>query len=814
VVRRVYATLEAVDGQQQQQFVGDVLVFDEGGRMVAALCGCRFAKMLISKLERVLDSAGPVKQQQVVGLNSASLGSFAAGAGTGTGTEVSSINLTPPSTSTPSAHEPSDSGHGLLALRDMIAEYTGLDGSAVPADTVLSDLGLDSLASVEMAEQLSSTLGLAIDADGLAMATLSDLTRRLGHYSGGASRELSPYPEPNEPEAEESSSHIVEYGKLLSILSELSGAKAQDIETTHALVDLGIDSLSLVELQDSLRDSFSVQLDDLVLDSTVQELMTHLGIVGRAAGSDTTRGEPSSAVAVDSTVPEKDDEPEGAGLILENPFDALESSNAHFNTSAGKRGFLGYWTDVAQLQDELTLAYIVEAFSALGVDLRQIPCGQQVPQVPHLTHKHNRLMARLWEILQRHNLVSVDQAGDRTRGRGQINGLSSAELHAALQARYPSIKDEADLMSLTGPRLADCLSGTTDPVSLMFGNPASLKIMENYYSQSPMLSTMTEQLVIFLMILFKGAANSRARPMRILEVGAGTGGTTRRLAEAFVSAGIAVQYVFTDISPGLVSKAKGKFKHYPWIEYATLDLEKEVPAKFRNQFDVVIGTNCVHATTDRTASCRRLRDTLTAGGVLVLSEVTRVIDWYDVAFGLLDGWWVAEGRTAYPLQPAEWWMSTFRVAGFACASYSRGATPEANTQRLLVACTKQWLSPTGDYGITASPAEKEDAFHLKTMVYKEVSGVKIHADVYFPRRPGKAPMPIGMLPYPITNSTTNIYLTSSPHDSRRWLHDTVPQSHPAGSDTPSPRQRLPARQHRLPALSRGEHDRRAHRRRV
>jgi SAM-dependent methyltransferase len=348
----------------------------------------------------------------------------------------------------------------------------------------------------------------------------------------------------------------------------------------------------------------------------------------------------------------------------------------------------------------------------------------------------------------------------------------------------------------------------------MFGNPASLKIMENYYSQSPMLSTMTEQLVIFLMVLFKGAANSRARPMRILEVGAGTGGTTRRLAEAFVSAGIAVQYVFTDISPGLVSKAKGKFKHYPWIEYATLDLEKEVPAKFRNQFDVVIGTNCVHATTDRTASCRRLRDTLTAGGVLVLSEVTRVIDWYDVAFGLLDGWWVAEGRTAYPLQPAEWWMSTFRVAGFACASYSRGATPEANTQRLLVACTKQWLSPTGDYGITASPAEKEDAFHLETMVYKEVSGVKIHADVYFPRRPGKAPMPIGMLPYPITNSTTNIYLTSSPHDSRRWLHDTVPQSHPAGSDTLSPRQRLPAHQHRLPALSRGEHDRRAHRRRV
>ena len=63
---------------------------------------------------------------------------------------------------------------------------------------------------------------------------------------------------------------------------------------------------------------------------------------------------------------------------------------------------------------------------------------------------------------------------------------------------------------------------------------------------------------------------------------------------------------------------------------------------------------------------------LTSDGFMILSEVTRIINWYDIVFGLLDGWWLSEGLDAYPLQPPEDWMSEFRKAGFASTAFTRG----------------------------------------------------------------------------------------------------------------------------------------------
>lgn len=298
---------------------------------------------------------------------------------------------------------------------------------------------------------------------------------------------------------------------------------------------------------------------------------------------------------------------------------------------------------------------IVDGFCELGVELSSICPGSVIPQVPHLTPKYNKLMQRRWEILQKHKIVIINPDGSLVRGNRHIDMKPFSQLVEDFQIQFPSYKHETDLICLTEPRLAACLSGKEDPVSIMFGSPRSLKIMENFYSHSPMMSTSTEQLIIFMMNLLRRLDTNR--PVRILEVGGCTGGTTKRLIEALDSSRIAVEYTFTDISPSLVAKAKDRFKQYSWIEFATFNLEKEVPTTFRNHFDLVVSANCVHATTNCTASCRRLREVLTHKGSLVFSEVTRIIDWFDICFGLLDGWWLAEGRTVYPLQPAKAWMS-------------------------------------------------------------------------------------------------------------------------------------------------------------
>ncbi|KAK4203201.1 conidial yellow pigment biosynthesis polyketide synthase [Triangularia verruculosa] len=723
------------------EFVGDVFVLDDNGKeVVAAFWGCRFSKVLISKLERSLDTAAGSTSS-----HKAKITLLEKPDTPSSSSSVSSSGVNTP----PSSASPSDTGLSddvFETLKELIAECTGANKSTIPHDAALSELGVDSLASVELVEQLSSKLNLVIDLDSLGESTVDSLARSLGHLPSNPLLPCSlpnfTSQQPSIPAAHNSIDNSLtacpNAAKLFHVLEEISGNKADDISPNATLSELGIDSLSLIELQQEVEERFSVNMTDIHGEKTIYDLFVCLGI-------DAPTGQSSEASLVTAATKLDDPTHRERSSLSQSPFTALQAVERSFEESAAKCGFSGYWDDAAPLQDWLTVAYILEAFSELGVDIKTISTGQSIPQVPYQTPRYDRLVSRLWEILKEHDIVSIgNNQGTLARGVRDLNQLpSSAALLHDLRLKHPNYSDEIALLALTGPRLADCLADRAKAVSLMFGNPTALQIMESYYRQSPMLATMTEQLVIFVLELIQ---NSQG-PVRILEVGAGTGGTTKRLAEALSTTGAQVEYTFTDIAPGLVAKAKSKFRCYDWMEYSTLDLEKETPKNLAGKFDLVISTNCVHATVDREASCRRLREMLKDGGVVVLSEVTRVIDWYDVSFGLLDGWWHAE---TYPLQPAKWWMDVFEKVGFASVGFSTGQTLEAQTQRLLVGCDRVWETGTTSWRtleLKTLKGSHDARNHMQTLVYKEVDGVKIHADVYFPAHgpTRKDAMPIALM---------------------------------------------------------------------
>ncbi|KAI1840571.1 hypothetical protein JX266_013235 [Neoarthrinium moseri] len=743
------------------QPIGDVFVCNPDGALVAILSGCRFAKLPIPRLEKILDMANqnsPVSRKMspssktatkpttVPVLPSTSLTSASSS------TTAESKGTTTPATSISSPITPSEDGSKALALREIISEYTGIKGSEIPEDTILTELGLDSLASVELVGELSSKFGIAISED-LGECTLRDLCRHLGAQSPADLAAVTEVPHATEPattlgvpaDTDDSDNRV---SKFFQILSEVTGIKPEDIKPSDELTNLGVDSLSAIDLKQELEDNLSTRLDDIQVEETVRGLMAQLGISSEPKSS-------SSSIQHRSV---KTKSPDGTSdaqtvdtVLLGNPFDVLSASDSHFSASAQKNGFVNYWSNVAPDQDQLVIEYVIEAFTTLGVDIAQASPGHRLPEVPHSSPKHDKVVRRLWEILKGHSIVSIDSAGNFSRGSRVLDPQrpSAAQLQAEFQEKHPDYRDEAALIGLTGPRLAQCLIGQLDAVSLMFGSAASMKIMENYYGQSPMISTLTDQLVIFISSLLK--TTDKSRPVRILEVGAGTGGTTKRLGSALASAGVSVQYTFTDISPSLVSKAKNNtLKQYgSWMEFTAFNLEQEVPAALRSQFDIVIGTNCVHATSDQKASCRRLCETLVPGGIIVLSEVTRIIDWYDICFGLLDGWWLAEGGTAYPIRPANAWKSCFQAAGFASASWSGGLSKESTSQQLLVACNQHWetsLQNSNSEENHRSTARVGHTFDVpETVVYKNVDGLEIHADIYFPESPSPVPMPIALM---------------------------------------------------------------------
>ncbi|KAL8933262.1 MAG: hypothetical protein Q9211_005878, partial [Gyalolechia sp. 1 TL-2023] len=748
----VYATYMAVGDDRA---TGDVFVLTRDGTLVMSITGCQFNKLQISKLEKALDSVNP--KAATVAAKSEKIASEPMVASSKTVPAPGLEEALPDLSSADS--DSSDDGPttpvagnqaGVETLRNVLSEYTGVPALDITDDVSMGELGVDSLAAVEMAEELSSRFGKDVASEDLLASSYGELIRICELSTSvaqvqTASIEWSARSSDSSKAvaSDVSSTSTRRLDDLLKLLSEASGAAMPSIKEGASLRQLGIDSLSAVELKDELETAFSVTIEDDVfsLDSTVQEVANFLGV---------SFSNPPTTLAGRTPIIEKTKEllsktcQVKQHAALASPFSALAQFDATFDAAAAKRGYTEYWTRVAPSQNQLLLAYISEAFTALGTDLTKISQGDVVP-IFEYRPKHDKVFGRLLDILAKHHIISK-KGGQCIRQYNNLPKKPSGQLHQRFVAQFPEYGPEAELMALTGSQLAACLSGKKSAVSAMFKDRASMKIMEEYYCHSPMLSTMTEQLVTFLGVVVAESEAGANHPIRILEVGAGFGGTTTRLVEVLATCGRTIDYTFTDISPSLIKGAQSKFARYPWVKFQTFNLEEPAPAALKNRFDIILGTNCVHATTVATESLRRLRQLLDQDGFLVLSEVTQMVDWYDIVFGLLDGWWLAQDGSPYPLRPVDVWMDSFRDAGFKTCSYSQGSALESNSQRLLVGSQKEFSLPPRalERQRHISLGLRESGQAVETVVYKEANGIEIPADIYLPEEGCSRAMPIGV----------------------------------------------------------------------
>ena len=189
-------------------------------------------------------------------------------------------------------------------------------------------------------------------------------------------------------------------------------------------------------------------------------------------------------------------------------------------------------------------------------------------------------------------------------------------------------------------------------------------------------------------------ADTRPGELRILEIGAGTGGTTYNALERLRGPGVG-RYVFTDISPGFLSTAQERFaQDSAAMEFVTLDIEKDpLQQGFRpDSFDVIVASNVLHATASIQKTLTHCRALLRPGGKLVLAEVTIPRIFVGFIYGTLSGWWLGEedGRNGGPLLSVPEWDTALRKAEFTGVDLdARGDGAQSLEPISLIVSTKQ-----------------------------------------------------------------------------------------------------------------------------
>ncbi|MEV7807435.1 amino acid adenylation domain-containing protein [Microbispora sp. NPDC088329] len=120
-------------------------------------------------------------------------------------------------------------------------------------------------------------------------------------------------------------------------------------------------------------------------------------------------------------------------------------------------------------------------------------------------------------------------------------------------------------------------------------------------------------------------AHTGPGPLRLLEIGAGVGGTSTVLIPAL--ADLNVDYLFTDLSHFFLNAAKEHFHDVDWVRYGLFDLNRDYRAQGMapNSFDVILLSNVMHNAKHVGKALDQIREMLAPGGWLVFIEATREV---------------------------------------------------------------------------------------------------------------------------------------------------------------------------------------------
>lgn len=162
--------------------------------------------------------------------------------------------------------------------------------------------------------------------------------------------------------------------------------------------------------------------------------------------------------------------------------------------------------------------------------------------------------------------------------------------------------------------------------------------------------------------------------LRVLEIGAGTGGTTAVMLDGLKGTdgeSRYQRYTFTDVSAGFFEAARERFAAWPNIDFAVLDISQDpLEQGFdAGTYDLVVAANVLHATPSLCQALRNVAKLLRPGtGRLLLQELCPAAKWMNFLFGTLPGWWLAadEGRAGRdePYVDPSRWDEALRAAGF------------------------------------------------------------------------------------------------------------------------------------------------------
>ena len=281
-------------------------------------------------------------------------------------------------------------------------------------------------------------------------------------------------------------------------------------------------------------------------------------------------------------------------------------------------------TRFADEMDEVALLAMARALGALGL-FAAVHVGStegELLAASGAVARNHRLLRRWLHVLEERGRLRRDADG-RLRGLEQVDEATLRVAWARLEDSHRGLDDGAELIRFLRrchERLPLLVRGQDSALALLFPE-GGMHTAEAAYRDNLISRYVNRAAATVLAEI--AHAHPGPGPLRVLEVGAGVGGTTSEVVPAI--AGFEVDYLFTDLSRFFLTEARQRFGDHRWVRYGLFDLNADPAAQGMRpgSFDVVLCANVLHNALSAGRVVRALRALLTPGGRLVVIETTR-----------------------------------------------------------------------------------------------------------------------------------------------------------------------------------------------
>lgn len=315
--------------------------------------------------------------------------------------------------------------------------------------------------------------------------------------------------------------------------------------------------------------------------------------------------------------------------------------------------------------DQMALIYIAQAMHELGWQWtvgERLSVEALMTQLP-VAPQYQRLLRRFMQILARAGYLSqVDSESWEIQ-----QTLPRQDAHTHWQQtlwQLPEFIAELNLLGTFGDQLAAILRGDVEPLQCLFPDGSTVTA-EHVFQDAP--SILPYNIMVQHIVQQALQQLPSQRPVRILEIGGGTGGLTSHVLPALPKH--CTEYVFSDISSLFTTNAEQKFHDYPFVNSQLLDIEQDPCQQgyAPHTFDLILASDVLHATRDLRETLGNIQQLLASEGLLVFIETEQAPVWTDLVFGTTEGWWRfrdADLRPEYPLLTRDTWQTLLETLGW------------------------------------------------------------------------------------------------------------------------------------------------------